>query len=367
MILERYLFREVFLTFVAVLAVLALVYLGDGFVRYLKEAAAGKVSAEMIMQMLVLKLAAYLVVLLPLAFYIAVLLGFGRLYRDSEIVAMEAGGISPIRLAEGISWLVVSLVVIAAGLSLYLAPKAAALLEDLIQKSQQQSEMTGIYPGRFKEYGNGEHVLFVQDIARDRRRMNGVFLRVRDDTKEDIVVAESARQWTNRKTGERFIILDNGYRYHGTPGEVNYVVMQFGSYAMRIDPARGPATHYHLESLPTLALFERNDLPAKAELQRRLSLPLSVLLLGTLAVPLSRTSPSQGRYAKLVPAILLYFIYINALSIAENLIERGDLTPSIGVWPVHGVLALLCVALLYARSSHGVYLRRLRRRLGGQG
>ena len=365
MIVQRYLVREVSQTFIAVLVVLVLIYVSDRFVRYLGEAAAGRIAAELLAEFIALKVATQLALLLPLALYLAILLGLGRLYRDSEIVAMMASGIGPMRLVRSVVWFATVLAVVTAVLSLYLSPKAEARLQDLRQRAKDQSESTDIYPGRFKEFNQGAQVLYVQEVAKGTRRVRGVFARLRWDTGEDIVVAESAHELIDGKTGDRFIVLVNGHRYQGSPGEATYVVTHFDRYAVRIDQAPAESDNPRLQALSTQALLGFRETPYLTELMRRLSLPVSVLVLGILAVPLARTTPRRGRFAKLFPATLIYFIYFNLLSIVENLVLREDLPASIGVWLVQGLAALGAIGLLYYQSSASRWLWRTLRRLRG--
>lgn len=363
MILQRYLIREVSQTFAAVLAILVLIYVGDRFIRYLGEAATGTIAAEMIAKFIALKLATQIALLVPLAFYLAILIGLGRLYRDSEIVAMTASGVGPIRLLRMIFWLAAGVAVLATVLSLYISPKAESQLQELRQRAKTQSEATGIYPGRFKEFREGAQVLYVQEAVSRTREAHGVFGRLRWDTGEDIVVAEKAHQLVDEVTGSRFIVLLNGHRYQGKPGEVSYVVTRFGRYAVRVDESKEQESLPRVQALPTQALLRLDDTSKLAELARRLSLPVSVLVLGALAVPLAHTTPRRGRFAKLLPATLVYFIYFNLLSIVENLVLRGDLPASVGVWLVHGVTALVATGLLYYQSSASRWLWRGLRRL----
>jgi lipopolysaccharide export system permease protein len=363
LILRRYLIREVSQAFFAVLLILVLIYVSDHFVRYLREAAAGRIAAEMIAKFIALKLATQIAVLLPLAFYLAILLGFGRLYRDSEIVAMTASGVGPIRLLRMVFWFAAGVAVMATVLSLYVSPKAESQLQVLRERAKDQSEATGIYPGRFKEFNQGDQVLYVQEASSPTRAVRGVFGRLRRDGGEDIVVAESAHQHVDEVTGGRFIVLLNGHRYEGRPGEASYVVTRFGRYAVRIEQSQEQENHTRVQALPTQALLRLHDVGQIAELARRLSLPVSVLVLGALAVSLARTTPRRGRFAKLLPATLLYFVYFNLLSIVENLVLRGDLPASIGVWLVHGAAALIAAGLMYYQSSASRWLWRALRRL----
>jgi lipopolysaccharide export system permease protein len=90
---------------------------------------------------------------------------------------------------------------------------------------------------------------------------------------------------------------------------------------------------------------------AQAELQWRISQPISLLLLGMLAIPLARTLPRQGKYTKLAMGIAIYFLYGNAVGVMQTLIERGEVSTTIGIWPVHLVIALIVASLLYVQSS----------------
>lgn len=363
MILRRYLIREVSQAFFAILLILILIYVSDHFVRYLGEAAAGRIAAELIAKFIALKVATQVALLLPLAFYLAILLGFGRLYRDSEVVAMTASGLGPIRLLRMVGWFAVGVAAIATVLSLYVAPKAEGQLQDLRQRAKDQAEATGIYPGRFKEFNEGDQVLYVQEAAGRSQEVRGVFGRLRTDGGEDIVVAQSAHQHLDEANGGRFIVLLNGHRYQGKPGEASYVVTRFGRYAVRIDESRDQGIHQRVQALPTQALLRPQDVSQFAELGRRFSQPVSVLILGALAVPLSRTTPRRGRFAKLLPATLVYFIYFNLLSIVENLVLRGDLPATIGVWLVHSAAALVAAGFIYYQSSASRWLWRTLRRV----
>lgn len=363
MILRRYLIREISQSFFAILVILVLIYVSDHFVRFLGEAAAGRIAAELIAKFIALKLATQIALLLPLAFYLAILLGFGRLYRDSEIVAMTASGLGPTKLLRMIVWFAVAVAVVATVLSLYLSPKAENQLHILRQQAKDQSGATGIYPGRFKEFNQGDQVLYVQEATSRTRKVRGVFGRLKGDRGEDIVVADSAYQHVDQVTGRQFIVLLNGHRYQGEPGEVSYVVTRFGRYALRIDKSQEQENHPRVQALPTEALLQLHDVSQIAELTRRLSLPVSVLVLGVLAVALARTTPRRGRFAKLLPATLVYFIYFNLLSIVENLVLRGELPASIGVWLVHGTVALLAAGLIYYQSSASRWFWRGLRRL----
>lgn len=351
MIIQRYLYREILQGFAAVLSILLLIYVSNRFVRYLGEAASGSIASEAVLKLLALKLVGSLVLLLPLALFIAVMLGFGRMYRDSEIVALAASGVGIHRLGQSVLWLSLGFAAVAMVLSLYVSPRAAGMVQDVRAQAKEESEISGVYPGRFKEFGDGDQVVYVQDISSDRKQMENVFVQVRRGGRLNLLVAKSGYQTVDEVKGERFIVLVDGRRYEGSPGHADYIVTSFQKHAVRIEAPRRGAAYRELEALPSIALLRSNDPAHVAELQWRLSFPVSLVVLGMLAVPLSRTSPRQGKFGKLFVAVLIYFVYNNSIGIAQQLVERGELPPGIGVWSVHAVVGFVAALLLWAQIS----------------
>ena len=364
MIIERYLCREVLRTCAAVLAVLVLVYGADRFTRYLSDAAAGVVSADFVLLILGLKLAEKLPMFLPLGLYIAVLLSLGRLYRDSEIVAFGAGGVGSWQLARGVFWVVAGFAIAGASLSLFVSPNVASMRLALIEEAKLQAETRVFVPGRFKEFGGGDQVIYVEAVDSETGRMSNVFVRVRKPDRQYVLVSRAAYQIVKPSEESRFMVLENGYRYTGLPGDATFSVTRFERHAVRIDARAEETFARGRKMLATMALIGSGDSRDIAELQRRISSVVSIVLLGMLAVPLARTSPREGRYAKLFGAIVIYFIYSNALSAFENLVDRAMVPGFVGVWPVHVAMALVVMALLFNETSGGWRLRARLRSVG---
>ena len=354
MIAGRYVVREIGSTLLAVLAVLLLVYAASRFVRLVAEAAAGRLPADVVFPLVLVKLCVALPVLLPLAFFIAVLLALGRLHRDSEVVAMAAGGIGIQRLAAMMLPLAIALAAGVAALSFLASPRLAALEDSLTVLARGEAQVTGLLAGTFNEFGEGG-VAYVESIDEDRRTMRDVFIWVSRSDRSEVITAERAYQAVRGPRGERFMVLEAGYRYAGIPGRRDFVTTRFERYAVRLDAVVRLSVRRSVDALLTSDLWRSPESEHVAELQWRLSLPLSAALLALLAVPLSRTSRRQGRYAKLLVAVVLYFVYSNGLGITRNLVERGELAAWIGVWPVHLTLLGVTLALLARQGGRRRY------------
>lgn len=360
-ILDRYLIKEVFYALLGVTPVVLLIFLSDRFVRYLADAAAGKIPSELILTLITLKFLSALVILLPLTFYIAVMLALGRLYKDSEMIVLAACGVSPLRILAAIFRLSLGVALLVSLLSLYVSPWAITTSNELKARAQAASEITGLTPGRFKESRSGDRVIYVEHIAPDRRGMSNVFVQSQEQGKLSIVSAEQGMQTVDKESGDQFIVLENGQRYEGAPGSADYKVVQYARYSVRINEAEPDEIRQQQEAQDSRSLLASTERGATAELQWRFSMPLSVILLAALAVQLARTTPRQGKYAKVLLAILTYLIYNNMLGISRAWLERDLIPPWAGLWWVHGALLTIVVmlALIEIMPRKLVYLRRL--------
>ena len=147
------------------------------------------------------------------------------------------------------------------------------------------------------------------------------------------------------------MVLEDGWRYAGLPGDAVFSVTRFERHAVRIEAQPRETLAGGRKMLSTATLLRSGNRAHFMELQRRISAAISIVVLGMLAVPLARTTPREGRYGKLFMAIVVYFLYTNALSIAENLVERGIVPGLIGVWPVHAAMALVTVVLIVRQNT----------------
>ena len=360
MIIQRYVVREILQNFLGVLALLLVIFASFSFVKYLTKAAAGTLSSGLIFELLVVTVIGKLPTLIPLAFYVAVLIGLGRLYKDSEIVAMAAGGVGLGRIVVAVLWLATGVCVLSAVLSLYVGPKVAVIKASTLAQAKEESEFTGVYPGRFKVFRDGEVTLYVESISNDGREMHQIFAQIRRGKSEEILVAESARKTVQGPFARQYIVAENGYRYVGQAGQLGYEITQFASHGILIDQGGNEPAYRKEDVFSTMELLSSDNRLHQAALQARLSKPMSIVLLAMLAIPLARTSPRQGKYAKLFTAFMIYFAYNNGIEVFQKFIERGDIPPWVGVWPVHLVVALLFVLLLSPQTmAPGLVRRRI--------
>ncbi len=353
MIINRYIFREIAGVWLAITLVLLLILAGNQLVSLFNAVVEGNLIGKQVLALLALTLIDKLALLLPFAFFIAILVALGRMHKDSEMIALAACGIGIGWLLKSITVLAIVLAVVTGSLSLLLSPWAEYKIQRLKDEAKSVTEIGGIPVGTFRSFSTdtGEGVFYVEKVDPKRGQLKEVFVQIPGEQplQQNVIAAKSGYQHIDDKTGQRYLILVNGTRYEGVPGQANFRIIQFEQHAVRID-TRHSYRDPRLRAIPSSQLVGSDNLEEIAELQWRLAIPFSVIPLALLAVPLSRTSPRQGRYSRLFSAILIYIIYANMLGVARTWLEKGETPQLLGLWWVHGLM-LLYVAFEIGRQS----------------
>ncbi|SFW54342.1 LPS export ABC transporter permease LptF [Pseudomonas sp. NFACC10-1] len=353
MIVFRYLSREVLLTLSAVSAVLLVFIMSGRFIKYLAQAASGALDPGVLFLIMGFRLPGFLQVILPLGLFLGILMAYGRLYLESEMTVLAATGMSQQRLLAFTMGPATLVGLLVAWLSFSLAPQGATQFSLLINQQDAMTEFDTLVPGRFQALRDGTRITYTKELSEDRSQLAGVFIsekRMSSDKSKDngitVLVAEKGHQEV-RPNGSRFLILENGYRYDGNPGAADYRVIKYDTYGAMLPKPEISEEITDREAIPTSELIGNPAPRSVAELQWRISLPLSVFIVTLMAIPLSRVNPRQGRYLKLLPAILLYMSYLAILISVRSSLEKGKLPLSLGMWWVHAIYLSIGLLLFY--------------------
>ncbi|WP_028387982.1 LPS export ABC transporter permease LptF [Legionella fairfieldensis] len=353
MLIFRYLAKEVFITLVSLTTILLLIFMSNQFVRYLNRAASGNIPGMIIMKLMMIELPNLMGLLLPLGFYVALLVSYGRLYAESEMTVLQACGYGPSQLLKHSLIMAVGISFFVGMIMIWLSPVIATERAKLLRTSGVQTLIQLIVPGRFRAESSGKHVFYVEAMNRDHTKARNVFL-ARLTMKNnlprwDVLWAERAFAETDASTQEDYIVLQRGHEYEGLPGQADYQVAEFDQYKARLPHPKIKSLDKDLRTIPTASLlpFTNSDRAKVAELQWRLSVPLMVLVLALVAVPLSRVNPRSGKYAKLLPAIVLYIVYANFMFISRDWVAAGKIPLWLGMWWLHLSVALIGLFLLW--------------------
>lgn len=354
MIVFRYLSREVLLTLSAVSAVLLVIIMSGRFIKYLAQAAQGLLDPGVLFMIMGFRLPGFLQLILPLGLFLGILLAYGRLYLDSEMTVLSATGMSNKRLLTYTMAPAAMVALLTGWLSLGLAPQGVAEVARILNQQDALTEFDTLVPGRFQAMKDGSRVTYTESLSADRAQLSGVFISEkrfsRDKAEKNkergitVLVAEKGRQ-VIQADGSRYLILENGYRYDGNPGQADYRSIQYETYGVLLPKPSVSNEISEREAIPTRDLLGSDNPRYQAELQWRLSIPLLVFVVALLAVPLARVNPRQGRFLKLLPAILLYMAYLALLIGARGQLDKGKIPQDLGLWWVHGLFLLIGLGL----------------------
>lgn len=364
LIVFRYLAREVFITLAAVSTVLLVIIMSGRFIKYLAQAAQGLLDPGVLFLIMGYRIPGFLQLILPLGLFLGILLAYGRLYLESEMTVLTATGMSQSRLL-GYTLIPALLIAVLSGLlSFSLTPMGVREVAAILQDQDALTEFDTLVSGRFQSMKDGARVTYTEDLANGREELRGVFISdlgkdsKGQDNKISILTAPSGHQQI-REDGSRYLILEDGWRYDGNPGEADYRMVSYETYAILLPkPSVGLASSAR-ESMRTSELLASDVPRMKTELHWRLSIPVLAFVVTLLAVPLARVNPRQGRFLKLLPAIFLYMAYLGLLIAMRDALDKGRMPVALGMWPVHALFLLIGLGLLYWESA-SLYLARMR-------
>jgi len=337
-LIDRYLLRELATAFGGVTLVLLLVTIGGTLTITLDRIARGKMPAALLLSQIGLRSLEAIALLLPLGVFLAVILAYGRLYRDSEMAVVSASGITARGLLKPVAWLAVPVAVLVGALALWLAPAALAQSDRMIDAANRSLLVVGMEPGRFIEMPGRNGVVYVAEMAPDGGSFTRLFVHEEHDGRVDITTAERGELYTDRDGQERYLRLEQGFRVEGEIGKPDFRTMRFGRNDIQLPESAADPDRALEKRAETASLWRSADAPDHAELHWRIGLPLSCLALALLAVPLSRAQPREPRYGKVLLAVLSYVAYSNVLALGRAWLAQGSLPPVAGLWWAHALV-----------------------------
>ncbi len=347
-LIGRYIFREAFGSWLMVLTVLFVIFMTNQLADILGDAASNRLPRDAVLAIFALTALRYLTLLTPITLFLGVTLALARLNRDGEMAALAACGVGAGRLLVPVGALTALLAAAVAWLAFVSTPAASQRIEEIRFRAQQNVELGAIEAGKFTSPDSGDTVLYAREVAGDELR--DVFLETQQDERVIVILAARGRRLVDAATGEQSFVLYDGRRYEGVPGEGEFLVVEFDEHGIPIRSDDEEELVTAVAAKPTSDLLRSQTSADRAELHWRISLPLSVFVLGLLAIPLSRTAPRDGRYARLGMALFIYLSYTNLLSIGRVWVERGVVSDAVGLWWVHAFVALIAL-WMYAREG----------------
>jgi lipopolysaccharide export system permease protein len=336
MIIDRYMVREIGLPFIAVSVVLVIIFATFSLTRFLVDANAGLLQPGEVVSLMALRSLVSLEVLLPLSFYFAVMLGMGRLYSDSEIYAMRSSGISEARLMRPVFMLALLLAAVTFVLSVAARPWAYERSYQIRAEAKAASEVDRIRPAQFYQFEGSGRTVFIESISDEGRSIHGVFVRSRKGDDVQVITSVNGRLDLNARPGFHRLTLFDAYLFKRVEDAPD-LFAELGSFAVWLSAGEVQPVGYKTKASPTWELIATSAAPDSAELQWRLSTPLSAVLLVLVAILLSRGRPREGRFGRILLALVFYAVYFNLLDVSRTWVEQGSARY---IWWVPGITFL---------------------------
>jgi lipopolysaccharide export system permease protein len=363
-IIFRYLLKEVAKTQLAVFLVLMTIFISQKFVRILGSASEGNIPGQLVMTFIALKTPDLASFILPLSLFLGVLLAYGRIYADSEMTVLHACGVSEWYVVRVTLVLGIVTAIFTGLFTLYLAPLAAEYEYQVKEQIAADSGLSALVSGRFQQTGNQDAVVFIHDKDRDKNIFNKVFVAQLPKTENlDASIINSSLVYA--KTGQVFeddsgsqqLVLGDGIRYHRDIDNDEFQSVAFNKYYIQIKDQEIEQQHRKLSAISTLDLL--NKAPPElnsaysANIQWRIAFPLACIILIFIAVPLSVVNPRQGKFAKMLPALMLFLGYLLLLSSMRSAIEKNAIPSIVGLWPIHISALFIGIMFLMKERSSG--------------
>jgi len=353
-IVDRYLARELLVSFLAATLILLLVTVGGTLADLLQKIARGRIPADLLLALIGLRTVDALTTLAPLAVFLGVQIAYGRLYRESEMAVFSASGLAMTDLLRPLLILAVPLAIVMGTISFWLAPAAVRQSQSLLQEASRSLIVAGLEPGRFVELPNNDGVIYVESMNGDGTQFKKLFVASERSNDKDattnlnVITAASGELFHDADGSGRYLGLNDGFRVEAVLGRDNYRLMRYERNDLKLQDSESDSSADSVKrSATTTQLLSSQDPVQRAELQWRLAVPFTTLVLILLALPLAKSSPREPRYARLLIALFAWMIYNSGITLGRAWISQGKLSPWFGFWWLQVPTALIGLFLLW--------------------
>ena len=342
-ILFRSLNTEVFKSTLGILAILFMLVVGSRLIGYFEQSAEGLIDPNIIYKVVALRFPDFVTLLIPLSFFLGLVITISRLYSDREIYGYISGGLSPIDLIrylipQSLLFFLITLV-----LSIYVAPYTKELSKEIISVDTIQEKLASIKPKELILFDDDGSFIYIED--KENSSFDKVIVFDGSDDKSSLVRASRLKYFETESSIE--LNFENGSMYQNIFNKDSSVITQFGELKI---PAGKEVTI--LKGLSFSKLFDFSLKSSKSQMQWNISVPLTIFIFLLLAVSLSKVQPRQGRLSVVLPSIFIYILYLSLLILARDSSKDDIVISSDYIWFVHLFFLILGFFLLLKEQSN---------------
>ncbi len=340
-ILSKSLNIEVLKSTAGVLLIFFFLVVSSRFVGYFEQASEGLIDPNLIYKIVILRFPDFITLLLPLSFFLGVVITMSRLYSDREIYGFFTGGLSEIDflkylLPQSLLFFFLTLL-----LSIYVAPYTKELSKEMISLDSLQEQFESIKPNQVFPLKNNEGFVFIKD--KQESIFDEVVLYISNEDYSSIVVADQLSY--DDLNSIMNLNFKNGSMYQGLFEEGSSVVSTFKNLKIPVSTEENSVT-----GLSFARLFDYSARSTKSQMQWNISIPITIFILLIIGINLSKVEPRQGRLSVLLPAIFVYILYLSLLILARESFDNNSAITQNYIWFVHFIFFIFSIFGLYKSS-----------------
>ena len=351
--IARYIRRNLVTLFFAIFFIIGLFVFGNRIVLTVQESFEQGIPFQELIPLISFNMIRDVTLIITLSFFLAIILSISQLYKNSEAIVMNSMGLSDKHFIVFIQPPVLLIFIIIFFLTIYAVPWAKHQKNIVEEESNNASEFSFITEGEFAEFKQGDITFYASESKTlnnlEEQYMEEIFIYSLNGEKPIIILAPEAQKYTDPGNNSIYLRLKNGIRYQGIPSDENISILNFELYDLEIisgELQKSLAIYTSIEGKSTVDLIKEGGSYANAELQWRLSQPITVLILSFFGIFLGKTSPRGGKGVNLLIGIIVFMLYNNGLLVAKRAIELGQINLLTGFLGVH-LLVLMLLILLY--------------------
>ena len=337
---------EVFKSTISILTILFLLVIGSRFVSYFEQASEGLIDPSVILYAVFLRVPDFISLLLPLSFFIGILITVSRLYADREIYAYFSTGISPITLIKFIFPQAFIYMVFTLILSLYIAPVSKEISNELLKVNTFEEQIASLAPGEI--YGiKGSKSFITVGENNETNLKNVIFF---NDVGKDSILISADKLNISSSQLDYELLFENGSLTAGVFSNDAKMISSFKKFEF---PLVNNQTHTRTSFEN---IFSSINIDDSLEYQWSISLSITILVLMVIAVYIGKVEPRQGRLSVILPGMLIYILYLSLLLLGRDHIAQNNQT-NLNLIFIHLIFIFFAI-LLYLKDKFFISITR---------
>ncbi len=334
-ILSKSLNVEVFKSTLGILLIFFFLVVGSRFVGYFEQASEGLLEPNLIYKIIFLRFPDFITLLIPLSFFLGIVVTISRLYSDREIYGYISGGLSQNDLIRYLIPQAVVYFLLTLILSIYVAPYTKELSKEIISVDTIDEQIESIKPQNILSFSDNDGFIYIEN--RDKNSFQESVLFLSADNSANLILAD---QLSIIKTSSSIDLeFKDGSIYQNIFDTNSSIISEFGQLKIPLQKNENK-----ISGLSFSKLFDYSSQSSKSEIQWNVSIPLTIIILLMLGVHLAKVEPRQGRLSVILPAIFIYILYLSLLILARESFDESSTNTHHYIWYIHAIF--LCLALL---------------------